>query len=137
MVKRPTDPDGGSDPNPWDVLLSVGTFLLRLHSLRTSFVVKARSLPLTKIGSLFMRGIGVNWRHSCCEANLQEISFLCEGKDVQVNLPSAEAAATSVEVFINVIFPKVGTYWVEILLEGDLKIRYPLRVNQLQRPQNK
>jgi hypothetical protein len=59
-------------------------------------------------------------------------AVLVEGKDVQVNLPSPEAAATSVEVFINVAFPGPGTYWVEILLEGDLKIRYPLRVNQVQ-----
>lgn len=60
-------------------------------------------------------------------------TVLTAGKDVQVNLPSPEAAATSVEVFLNVTFPTVGTYWVEILLEGDLKIRYPLRVNQLER----
>jgi len=60
-------------------------------------------------------------------------TVLAEGQDVQVKLPSPEAAATSVEVFINVAFPTVGTYWVEILLERDLKIRYPLRVNQLER----
>jgi hypothetical protein len=58
-------------------------------------------------------------------------TVLTEGKDVQVQLPSPEAAATSVEVFLNVTFPMVGTYWVEILLEGDLKIRYPLRVNRI------
>jgi hypothetical protein len=61
-------------------------------------------------------------------------TVLAEGKNVQVKLPSTEAAATSVEVFINVSFPSAGTYWVEILLEGDLKIRYPLRVNQLKQP---
>ena len=60
-------------------------------------------------------------------------SVLTEGKDVQVVLKSPEAAATSVEVFMNVAFPKTGTYWVEILLDSDLKIRYPLRVNQIER----
>ena len=60
-------------------------------------------------------------------------TVLAEGKDVQVKLASPEAAATSVEVFINVAFPEPGVYWVEILLDGDLKIRYPLRVNQIQR----
>ncbi|HKL22616.1 MAG TPA: hypothetical protein VJ904_12485 [Tichowtungia sp.] len=59
-------------------------------------------------------------------------TLLTEGKDVQVKLPSPEAAATSVEVFMNVTFPTAGTYWVEILLEGDLKIRYPLRVNRIE-----
>ena len=65
--------------------------------------------------------------------NPDQKTVLAEGKDVRVNLPSPEAAATSVEVFINVAFPQPGVYWVEILLESDLKIRYPLRVNQLQR----
>jgi len=65
--------------------------------------------------------------------NPDQKTVLAEGKDVRVNLPSPEAAATSVEVFINVAFPQPGVYWVEILIEGDLKIRYPLRVNQLQR----
>lgn len=62
-------------------------------------------------------------------------TVLAEGKQVPVTLRSEEAAATSVEVFMNVVFPTAGTYWVEILLEGDLKIRYPLRVNKIeQRP---
>lgn len=60
-------------------------------------------------------------------------TVLAEGQDVLVKLPSPEAAATSVEVFMNVSFPTTGTYWVEILLERDLKIRYPLRVNQLEK----
>jgi len=60
-------------------------------------------------------------------------TILAEGKDVQVKLSSPEASATSVEVFMNVKFPQPGVYWVEILLESDLKIRYPLRINPIQR----
>jgi hypothetical protein len=60
-------------------------------------------------------------------------TVLVEGKDVPVSLSSPEAAATSVEVFINVTFPEAGTYWVELLLNNDLKIRYPLRVNRIER----
>ena len=67
--------------------------------------------------------------------NPDQKTVLAEGKEVMVKLPSPEAAATSVEVFINVAFPQPGVYWVEILLDGDLKIRYPLRANLLQRPQ--
>ncbi|MFA5687870.1 MAG: hypothetical protein WC959_01775 [Kiritimatiellales bacterium] len=66
--------------------------------------------------------------------NTDQKTVLAAGQDVRVNLPSPEAAATSVEVFINVTFPAPGVYWVEILLDGDLKIRYPLRVNKLDRP---
>ncbi len=58
-------------------------------------------------------------------------TVLIEGKDVQVTLPDPEAAATGVEVFMNVSFPEAGTYWVEILLENDLRLRYPVRVQPM------
>lgn len=50
-----------------------------------------------------------------------------EGQEIEIKLPDTEATATSVEVFMNVKFEKEGTYWIEILLDGDLKIRYPLK----------
>ena len=51
-----------------------------------------------------------------------------EGQRIPVRLSSTEATATNVEVFLNVEFMTAGTHWVEVLLDGDLKIRYPLRV---------
>ncbi len=59
-------------------------------------------------------------------------TVLVEGKDIPVRLPSPEATATNVEAFMNVNFSEEGTYWIEILLDGDLKIRYPLRVTKIQ-----
>lgn len=61
-------------------------------------------------------------------------SVLVEGKDIPVRLNSAESTATNVEVFLNVNFEQEGTHWIEILLDGDLKIRYPMRVNKVQPP---
>lgn len=55
-------------------------------------------------------------------------SVLVEGQTIPVRLPNTEATATNVEVFLNVEFHAAGTHWVEVLLDGDLKIRYPLRV---------
>lgn len=52
---------------------------------------------------------------------------ITQGKPVKVNLPSSVATATSVEIFLNVKFETEGTYWVEVLLNDDLKIRYPLQ----------
>jgi len=52
---------------------------------------------------------------------------LAEGQAVPVTLPGDEATATSVEVFVNVRFEREGSHWVEVLLENDLKLRYPLR----------
>ncbi|MCS6771455.1 MAG: hypothetical protein NZ740_05450 [Kiritimatiellae bacterium] len=57
-----------------------------------------------------------------------EVSVLVEGQNIPVNLPNSEATATNVEIFLNVEFQQEGVHWVEILLDGDLKIRYPLRV---------
>jgi hypothetical protein len=62
-------------------------------------------------------------------------TVLVEGKDIPVRLPSPEATATNVEGFINVVFQQEGTHWIEILLDGDMKIRYPLRVSKIQPPQ--
>ena len=57
-----------------------------------------------------------------------------EGKEITVQLPNTESSVTNIELFINVKFEKEGTHWVEILLESDLKLRYPLRVNRVAQP---
>ena len=61
-------------------------------------------------------------------------TVLVEGREVAVTLPHNEATATSVEIFINVRFDEEGTHWVEILMEGDLKIRYQLIVKKFHPP---
>ena len=58
-------------------------------------------------------------------------TVLVAGKAIPVRLPNSESTATNVEMFMNVAFAEQGTYWVEISLAGDLKIRYPLRVGTL------
>lgn len=62
------------------------------------------------------------------------LEVLVEGKDVPVRLPHPEATATCVEFFLNVRFETEGTYWVEILLDGDLKLRYPLKAQRIKQP---
>ena len=57
-------------------------------------------------------------------------TVLVEGKPVKVRLPDSTATATSVEFFLNVRFETEGTYWVEVLLEDDLKLRYPLKARK-------
>lgn len=60
---------------------------------------------------------------------------LLQGRKISTNLSSPEATATNVEVFMNASFTEFGTYWVEIGLDGDLKLRFPLRVAQARPPQ--
>ena len=64
-----------------------------------------------------------------------QMSVLIEGKDIPVKLPTSEATATNVEAFLNVAFEEEGSHWIEIILDGDLKIRYPLRVSKVQQQQ--
>jgi len=100
-------------------------------------VIHAERLPVTFaklcLVTRWCSGEGSFTQHSRI-VHPDQKTVLTEGQPVQVNLPSPEAAATSVEVFMNITFPEAGTYWVEILLEQDMKIRYPLRVNRISRP---
>lgn len=56
-------------------------------------------------------------------------TVVIEGKKIPIRLPSPEATATNVEIFMNILFPTEGTHWVEVILNGDLKLRFPLRVS--------
>ncbi|MCF7837776.1 MAG: hypothetical protein K9N49_04025 [Candidatus Marinimicrobia bacterium] len=64
-------------------------------------------------------------------------TVLIAGKEIPVRLPHPEATATNVEIFLNVTFAEAGTHWVEVMLNGRMLIRYPLRVAPVQpgRPQ--
>ena len=61
-----------------------------------------------------------------------QVTPIATSRPVALNLSTPEAVATHVDLFVNLAFPEPGVYWVEILLNGDLRIRYPLRVNHLQ-----
>jgi hypothetical protein len=56
---------------------------------------------------------------------------VAEGQEIKVQLPDPEATVTNVQFFMNLKFDKEGVYWIEILIDGDLKLRYPLRVNRV------
>lgn len=48
--------------------------------------------------------------------------------EVKFSLPELESHVTNVHVFGGVQFPKYGIYHVEIHLDGELKLRFPLPV---------
>lgn len=60
---------------------------------------------------------------------------LVETTESPVLLPDPMANVTAVSLFRNVNFPKPGKYWVEVLLGGDLKQRYPLMAVEIRPPQ--
>lgn len=100
------------------------------------------SLGIPSLPVVFQRLCVVN-RWCCGEGRFKQRSrilladgniTLVEGQDVDVQLPNGEATATSIEFFMNVKFDKEGIYWVEILLDSDIKLRYPLKVMKVQMP---
>ncbi|MDP6523162.1 MAG: hypothetical protein QGI24_06990 [Kiritimatiellia bacterium] len=99
-------------------------------------VVGVPALP-----SVFQRVCIVN-RWCCGDGSFEQKSkimkpdgntALVEGKPVKIRLPHPEATATSVEFFVNTRFEEEGTYWIEVYLEDDLKLRYPLRVKVVEK----
>ncbi len=59
----------------------------------------------------------------------EDNTLLIGAKPVKVKLKNDENTATCIEFFMNTRFSVTGRYWVEILLDGNLKLRYPLLVN--------
>ncbi len=59
------------------------------------------------------------------------VTVVSQGKQVAIRLPNNMATATSVEIFLNVKLENPGTYWVEVMLNGDMRIRYPLQARQV------
>ena len=55
-------------------------------------------------------------------------SAICEGQPIPISLPDENQLATTVEVFVNVQFQDAGTHWMEIQLDQQLRLRYPLHV---------
>lgn len=56
------------------------------------------------------------------------ITEVLKGREVEIKLPSEDQTATSVEVFVNPQFKSAGTYWIEILLDDNIKMRYPFTI---------
>jgi hypothetical protein len=60
---------------------------------------------------------------------------LIETSDNAVELAEMRSTVTVVTLLRNVQVPRPGSYWVEILLDGDLKQRYSLVAAQVGPPQ--
>jgi hypothetical protein len=56
------------------------------------------------------------------------VTVVCEGQPIPINLGDEAQVATTVEIFVNLQFSAAGLYWVEVLLEQQMRLRYPLHV---------
>ncbi len=61
-------------------------------------------------------------------------TVVAEGQPVPITLSNDQQIATTVEVFMNLTFLQAGAHWVEILLDQQLRMRYPLHVRKVQPP---
>jgi len=59
---------------------------------------------------------------------------IVQGQPIPIKLPNTEAVVTNIEFFINVAFAESGVHWIEVLLNDDLKLRFPLRVSKISAP---
>jgi hypothetical protein len=60
------------------------------------------------------------------------VTPVVEGKELDVRLASTEATQTNIETFLGVAFREAGVHWVEISLDGELRLRYPFSVRVAQ-----
>lgn len=61
-------------------------------------------------------------------------TVVCEGQPIPIKLKDEAHVGTTVEVFLNVQFAVAGSYWIEILLDKQLRMRYPLHVRVAPQP---
>jgi hypothetical protein len=96
-------------------------------------------LFLSQLPGVFPRLCLVN-RWCCGQGGFQQRSRLlapdgttviCEGQPVPIQLPDENQIATTVEVFVNLQFQAAGTHWVEVHLDQQLRLRYPLHVRPI------
>lgn len=59
------------------------------------------------------------------------ITVVGQGKTVPIKLENDNQVATTVEVFINLVFHQEGTHWIEIHLDGSMRMRYPLHIRKV------
>jgi hypothetical protein len=59
---------------------------------------------------------------------------ISEVPETAVELPESGATFTAHSIFQNISFQAPGRHWIEVLLDGDLVQRYPLRVLELKLP---
>ncbi|MDD2709319.1 MAG: hypothetical protein PHV34_15130 [Verrucomicrobiae bacterium] len=57
---------------------------------------------------------------------LPDNTSMLAGAEGDFELASEEHHITQLSVFGNVQFQQAGTYWVEVYLEGELRLRFPL-----------
>lgn len=62
-----------------------------------------------------------------------KVSFQTD--DQPFTLADIDAHHTLISRFNNIVFPEPGKYWVEVLLDGELVLNYPLMLKAIETPE--
>lgn len=60
--------------------------------------------------------------------------LIVESPEVTFRLEDISQSHTVISKFSNITFPRAGKYWVEVLLDGQLTLDYPLMLVEDKRP---
>jgi hypothetical protein len=55
-------------------------------------------------------------------------SIVAESRPIRFQMNAPEVLVTNIEGFFNLEFQGAGTHWIEVLLDDEMKIRFPLRL---------
>ncbi|OGW85400.1 MAG: hypothetical protein A2987_00555 [Omnitrophica bacterium RIFCSPLOWO2_01_FULL_45_10] len=69
--------------------------------------------------------------------NTIDKTFVFQTEDQSFELRDIDSHHTLVSRFNNLLFPNSGKYWVEVLLDGELMLNYPLILKQMAENSNK
>ena len=61
-------------------------------------------------------------------------STVFQTDDQPFSLADIDSHHTLISKFNNLVFPKTGKYWVEVLLDGELELNYPLILKEAKKP---
>jgi len=66
--------------------------------------------------------------------NSSDNSVIFQTDDQPFKLEDIDSHHTLISKFSNIVFPKPGKYWVELLLDNELMLNYPLMLKEAKTP---
>ncbi|MFA5146387.1 MAG: hypothetical protein WC515_03285 [Candidatus Omnitrophota bacterium] len=68
--------------------------------------------------------------------NTKDKSLIFQTDDQPFELADIDAHHTLISKFNNLVFPNAGKYWVEVMIDGDLLLNYPIMLREIKQSEN-
>ena len=100
--------------------------------------INSRKFPATHqsmfVVNRWCKGEGA-FRQKIRIVNSKDKTLVFQTDEQAFELADIDRHHTLVSKFNNLVFPNAGKYWVEILLDKELVINYPIMLNEAKEPQ--